>query len=194
MVMQLPDNPHLRFRYQAWWISIIFLFVGAVSAGFGFTKLHADLSFIIEDNPFIANLIYLGFIVSVSERILEVVVKTFRRRTRIAYELEIQNANVLANERQLQHQLQCYRAETGRLTLAIALVIGCTFASLGIFRLFGALSIEGLLVGKFHMILVHAVDVVVTGWVVAGGTEGWSKLVTSLRDVTSMSKDFRSNK
>lgn len=189
----LPTNEHCKYLYHAWFVTLAFFVVAMVSSAYGFSHPNTDLTFIVEDN-FIASLLFLGFVISVNERIMEVAVKTFRRRTRTAYEMKLENALMVEDEKYWKHTLNDYRAETGRFTLWLSLVLGCSLASLGMFRLLGPLNNEDMMASNFHIYLVDAVDVVITGWVVAGGTEGWSKLVTTLRDVMSIRKDFESNK
>ena len=189
----LPKNNHLKYLNHAWYTTGVFFVIGIISSWLGLTTIHIDLSFISE-NKFIATITFLGFIVSINERIMEVVVKTFRRRTRIAYELEIEGANILSNEKHWKMLLQNYRAETGRYTLWLSLIIGCSLASLGFFRVFGLLIEGEWVVSPLHVLLIDAIDVVITGWIISGGTEGWSKLTSSLRDVMAVRKDFVSNK
>lgn len=61
-------------------LSGVFFIIALLASYFGFTTLSTDLS-TISDNTFIAQITFIGFVITVNERIIEAFKRTFRRRT-----------------------------------------------------------------------------------------------------------------
>lgn len=178
------------YIYHAWYVTGVFFILTFFASFAGLTTLVTEFSFFFPDNPFFATIIFLGFIVTINERVMEVVVKTFRRKNRLELEAKCHESTITNTSRTNENNLRAYRAETGRLTLFLSLIIGCSLGCLGIFRVFTVFIEPEMFVNSWHIAAVQAVDVIITGWLVAGGTEGWSKLTGSIRNLTNAKKDL----
>lgn len=178
-IEKLAQNKSMKHLYKAVVVTAIFFILGIASSFHGFSYFNSDLSF-ITDNVFFANILFLGFVVSVNERIIEVVCATFRRRFKLALENKIQVVTNFTEKAAWSQVLNDYKAETRRFALFISLCIGFSLSCLGVVRVFGALNTDDMMVNVWHIALIDAVDIVITAWVIAGGTEGWSKLTGSL--------------
>ena len=180
----LPNNSFLKYRYTAVWLTGLFLIVAMAASSLSWTSLNTDIDFISE-NRFVANILFLGFVIAVVERLLEVITATFRRRTRLEIQRQIDESVDEGERKAWSETLIAYKAETRRLTLLVSLSIGCILASLGLVSVFGALTNDDLLAGKVHIAVIDAVDVVVTGWIIAGGSEGFNKITSALEKIMS---------
>jgi len=70
-----------------------------------------------------------------------------------------------------------YSAETGRLCLSLSLAIGCILASIGAVRVLGGIENSPQFSSQIHIMLFDSVDVLLTGWLIAGGSEGWTNFL-----------------
>ena len=77
----LPENKSLEYTKRAAIITFIFAILATVSSIAGFTSASTDLSYFSE-NLLLGNFIFIGFVITINERLAEVFVATFRRRTR----------------------------------------------------------------------------------------------------------------
>ena len=170
-------------------LSGVFFVIALLASHFGFTTLSTDLS-TISDNTFIAQITFIGFVITVNERIIEAFKRTFRRRTADEYFRELNivtkelasnptNPDLLKTTKMWQSINNDYSSETGRMCLIASLTIGCVLASLGVVRIFGGLENPPQFSSTAHVMLFDAVDIVLTGWVISGGSEGWTNVLNS---------------
>jgi hypothetical protein len=169
-VSLLLESSNLGYRYHA-----------------NYAQLNTDLSF-ISDNRFIANVFFLSFVIAINERVLEVVSATFRKGTRLEIQRQIEVATNESEKNAWTQTLVRYQAETRRMALYTSLVIGCSLGCLGIVRVFGALTVDEMMVEPLHIAMIDATDIVLTGWVIAGGSEGWNKLTSGLTNLIGTPK------
>jgi hypothetical protein len=105
-----------------------------------------DLS-TVYDNTFIAQITFIGFVITVNERIIEAFKRTFRRKTADEYFRELNivtkelaspptNPDLLKITKMWQSINNDYSSETGRMCLVASLTISCVRASLGVVRIF----------------------------------------------------------
>lgn len=184
---ELPENNYLHYRHTAIWLTCLFFVVALIASSLSWASLNTDIDFISE-NRFVANILFIGFIIAVVERLLEVITATFRRRTRLEIERQVDESATEDERKEWSETLIAYKAETRRLTLLVSLSIGCIFASLGLVSVFGALLNDDMLADKLHIAIIDAVDIVVTGWIIAGGSEGFNKITSALEKVMNPKK------
>jgi len=82
-----------------------------------------------------------------------------------------------------------FSSETGRMCLIASLTVGCVLASLGAVRIFGGLESPPQFSSTAHVMLFDAVDVVLTGWVIAGGSEGWTSFLNKSKQIFQNNKN-----
>ncbi|MFT4938066.1 MAG: hypothetical protein ACI88A_001089 [Paraglaciecola sp.] len=186
-VSLLLESSNLGYRYHANYASVLFFILAMGASYLGWTQLNTDLSF-ISDNRFIANVFFLSFVIAINERVLEVVSATFRKGTRLEIQRQIEVATNESEKNAWTQTLVRYQAETRRMALYTSLVIGCSLGCLGIVRVFGALTVDEMMVEPLHIAMIDATDIVLTGWVIAGGSEGWNKLTSGLTNLIGTPK------
>ena len=72
--------------------------------------------------------------------------------------------------------------------MSFSLVIGCSLACLGMVRVFGPLLDSTAYTNKLHIVLIDVLDVLVTGWLIAGGSQGWNKFMGTISTVLDQQK------
>ena len=189
----LLEKPFLGYRYHANYATAVFFLLAIGASYLGWTQLNTDLSF-VSDNRFIANVLFLSFVIAINERVLEVFTATFRRGCRLEIQRQIEAATDEALKNSWTQTLLRYQAETRRMALFTSLIIGCSLGCLGIVRVFGALTVDEMMVEPLHIAMIDAIDIVLTGWVIAGGSEGWNKLTSALTDIIGKGKSTGSAK
>jgi hypothetical protein len=186
-VSAILEDSNMGYRYHANYATVLFFLLAIGASYSGWTQLNTDLSF-ISDNRFIANVFFLGFVIAINERVLEVVSATFRKGTRLEIQRQIETAIDETEKNTWSQALVRYQAETRRMALYTSLIIGCSLGCLGIVRVFGALTVDEMMVEPLHIALIDATDIVLTGWVIAGGSEGWNKLTSGLTNLVGAGK------
>lgn len=195
LVDRIAINSRRGYLFSIMQLSAFFFLLAILSSYFGFTSLITDLS-TISDNTFIAQLTFIGFVIAISERIVEAFKRTFRRRTAeefyFEYEKALKNLETNPSDEQLQIKAKDWRtigndysAETGRMCLALSLSIGCVLASMGVVRVFAGLENPPQFANQYHVMLFDAVDIVITGWVISGGSEGWNNILLNAKGMFS---------
>ena len=185
---QLLSMNYLRYRNSAAITTLVFIIIGTLCSHFGLTSIHIDLSHFGGDG-LTGILIALGFVIAINERIMELVTKTYRRNTGAVIELRMSLSS--PSDKQSWDELYLgYKAETGRLVLTLSLVFGCSLASLGFFRILGGLNIEEMMSSATHHLLFDAADVVITGWTIAGGSQGYYKLIEMISNTLKFKTDL----
>jgi len=51
--------------------------------------------------------------------------------------------------------------------------------------MFGPLVIDDAMVSAYHIAVIDGIDVVITGWIIAGGSEGFNKITSALEKLNS---------
>ncbi|WP_298150296.1 hypothetical protein [Flavobacterium sp.] len=185
---ELLGRSYLRFRHTAAFATALFFIVGLLASYFGFTSLHMDFD-IFGGEGFTGIMISLGVVVAFNERIMELVTQTYRRNTGAVIELRMSLS--APDKKQAWEEFYLgYKAETGRLVLTLSLVFGCLLACTGFFRLLEGLSVDELISSEYHRALFDATDIVVTGWIIAGGSQGYYKLIDLLSNAFKLKKDL----
>lgn len=136
----------------------------------------------------------LFMIALVTERALEVFVNTWRapgmdelglkmRQRRKALK-EAQRAGTRADDvlkalRELEVECQKYRADTHRFALRLGFILGVAVSAVGVRTLEGLLAPGALppTLSPFHQTAFHTLDVLLTGGVIAGGSDAIHKLI-----------------
>lgn len=183
----LLKKDYLGYRYHANYATAFFFLLAIGASYLGWTQLNTDLSF-VSDNRFIANVFFLSFVIAINERVLEVFSATYRRGCRLEIQRQIEAATDETVKNSWTQTLLRYQAETRRMALYTSLVIGCSLGCLGIVRVFGALTVDETMVEPLHIAMIDATDIVLTGWVIAGGSEGWNKLTSALTNIIGQGK------
>jgi hypothetical protein len=193
LIKNIELNKRKDHLYSILKISAAFFIIALFSSWNGFTHITTDLTF-LSDNLFLANILFIGFVVSVNERIIEVFTSTFRRRTKNEFANEFSNAkkSLAITPDDVSAQLKVklwesinndYSTETGRFCLVISLVIGCSLSCLGAFRVLGSLVDYSQFANAYHIALFDAVDVVLAGFIIGGGSQGWTDILTSTKSI-----------
>ena len=180
----LPTNNFLKYRYTALWLTALFFILALVASSLGWTSSNTELDF-VSDNRFVAHILFLGFVIAGVERVLEVTTATFRRRTRLEIQRQLDSSTDPIERNEWNETLIAYKAETRRLALSVSLSIGCVLASIGTVRMFGPLVIDDAMVSAYHIAVIDGIDVVMTGWIIAGGSEGFNKITSALEKLIS---------
>ncbi|MEZ8282125.1 hypothetical protein AB6C51_17990 [Vibrio splendidus] len=184
-------NTRMKYLNSIIKLSLVFFLIALPASYYGFTSQSVDLSQ-VSDNLFLAHIIFIGFIIAVNERIVEAFKRTYRRRTALEYanqlvfaqkELSLDpNNEELKTIAQLREAIvNDYAAETGRMCLTVSLAIGCILSSIGAVSILGALVNNEQLSSVWHVVIFDSVDVVLTGWVISGGSEGWTNVLYNAR-------------
>jgi hypothetical protein len=174
-------------------LSALFFLIAVVASYFGLTTSVTDLH-TISDNTFIAQITFIGFVIVLNERVIEAFKRTFRRRTSEEYSNELKSAKEALKNNPLdagqiekvkiwQSIVNDYSSETGRMCLTVSLTIGCILGSLGIVSIFGSLECASEFSSQLHVVLFDGVDVVLTGWVISGGSDGWTGFLTNAKSM-----------
>jgi len=193
LINSVSLNTRQRYLYSIMKLSGVFFVIALIASYFGFTTMSTDLS-TVSDNTFIAQITFIGFVIAINERIIEAFKRTFRRRTSEEYSNELKSAKALLIEdpaniesiekvRLWQSIVNDYSSETGRMCLAVSLTIGCALASVGAVRVLGGLENPDQFSNQFHIMIFDAIDVVITGWVISGGSEGWTNFLYNARSI-----------
>ncbi|KAB0287049.1 hypothetical protein F2P58_20690 [Vibrio fortis] len=193
LIDSVEHNTRKKYLYSIVKLSTVFFFVAMVSSYFGLTTMSTDLG-IISDNTFLAHVTFIGFIILINERIIEAFKRTFRRRTSNEYlnELSRVKDELAANptDPDLKDRVRIwtsvvndYSAETGRMCLVASLIVGCSLASVGAVRILGGLEDSTQFANSLHIMLFDSIDVVLTGWVVSGGSEGWTNFLHNVKSL-----------
>lgn len=189
LISSVTLNTRRGYLYSILKLSCVFFIIALVASYLGFTSLSTELS-TISDNTFLAQVTFIGFVIAVNERIIEAFKRTFRRRTSMEYNNELTAANeILKNNpadsecmqkaKLWQSIVNDYSSETGRMCLTASLTIGCILSSVGIVSIFGGFENTDNFSNNIHIMLFDAVDIVLTGWVISGGSEGWTNFLNS---------------
>ncbi|WP_430455049.1 hypothetical protein [Rheinheimera sp.] len=185
---KLLNINYLGYRNTAAFATAIFFVVGLLASYYGFTSLHIDFE-VFGGEGFAGVLIALGVVVAFNERIMELVTQTYRRNTGAVIELRMSLSQ--PDKKQAWEELYLgYKAETGRLVLTLSLVFGCLLACTGFFRLLEGLSVDELISSEYHRAFFDATDIVVTGWIIAGGSQGYYKLIDLISNSFKFKKDL----
>lgn len=198
LINQMTINTRKGYLYSILKLSCVFFFIALLASYFGFTTLSTDLT-TVSDNTFLAQITFIGFVITINERIIEAFKRTFRRRTSEEYANELISAkealakdpnNIeLASTAKLWRSIvNDYSSETGRMCLVASLTVGCVLASIGAVRVFGGLESPAQFSSQLHVMLFDAVDVVLTGWVISGGSEGWTNVLYNAKKLFPQSK------
>lgn len=193
LINSVALNTRKGYLYSILKLSGVFFVIALVASYFGLTTLSTDLS-MVSDNTFLAQVTFIGFVIAVNERIIEAFKRTFRRRTAEEYYIELTSANKVLEENPSDARLiekaklwqsinNDFSAETGRMCLTASLSIGCVLASIGAVRIFGGLESPPQFASQMHIMLFDAVDVVLTGWVISGGSEGWTSFLNGTKSI-----------
>ena len=185
---ELLDLNYLGYRHSAALTTVVFFFVGMMSSYLGFTSSHFNFE-ILGGDGLISIFIGLGLIISINERIMELFRMTYRRNTRALIELRMLTCPPEMKNR-WEDLFLGYKAETGRLIITLSLIFGCFIASTGFFRILGGFSADEYLSSEYHHVFFDAFDVVVTGWVIAGGSQGYYKLLDSVSNLLKLKTDL----
>ncbi len=192
----IPENGKFgQYLYWPMYVSGGFFIVAFLASYNGFTSATAELDFLSE-NRFLANILFIGFIIAINERLVETFIATLRQGDREDIERKIKALTIAADPDKLEeldqtkNDLIYYRAESRRLTLTFSIFFGSTMACLGIVKVFGALLDPTEMVSALHIALIDAADVFVAGWLVAGGSKGWNQLTSSIEAVLQKSRDL----
>jgi hypothetical protein len=186
-------NTRKGYLYSIIKLSALFFLIAVVASYFGLTTSVTDLH-TISDNTFIAQITFIGFVIVVNERVIEAFKRTFRRRTSEEYSNELKSAmdtlkNTPLDSTQLEKVkiwesiVNDYSTETGRMCLTASLTIGCILGSLGIVNIFGSLENTFEFSSQLHVVLFDGVDVVLTGWVISGGSDGWTGFLNNAKSM-----------
>ncbi|TOB48696.1 hypothetical protein CGK05_23605 [Vibrio parahaemolyticus] len=76
-----------------------------------------------------------------------------------------------------------YSAETGRMCLVASLLVGCSLASVDAVRVLGGLEDSSQFASPIHIMLFDSIDVVLTGWIISGGSEGWTNFLYNVKSM-----------
>ena len=182
-------------NYLSWPIKIAigFVVVAFIASLNGFTSSTTDLAFLSE-NVFLANILFIGFVIVITERLNETFIATLRRGDRENIEKAIgelkdtKEKDELVVLKKLRENLIYYRAESRRLALSFSVFFGSAMACLGIVKVFGVLLDPTEMVNPFHIALIDVADVFIAGWLVAGGSEGWNQLTSSIDAILQRSR------
>jgi hypothetical protein len=138
----------------------------------------------------------LVFMALVLERALEVFINTWRGPRAALYTLAIkeklgrieelkqggpdaatQLSQARASLKRLKHKRLCYRCQTQQLALGVGMVLGILISAVGIHTLQALVepSVLGHL-GNSQARALHLIDVLLTGGLIAGGSEGLHKM------------------
>lgn len=152
-------------------------------------------------------ILVLGTLAILLERALEILLTTWRSETARQKELEVEHARAeleqhastsgpysrslwtrqFASLRPLEQDLALYRGETRRYSMWIGLVLGCLIASLGVGLFRDMISNLGQLHG-LQRFLVCVVDIILTGGLIAGGSDIFHKLMELYAAFTSRAR------
>ncbi|AQW56625.1 hypothetical protein [Vibrio owensii] len=193
LISKLENNTSNKYLYSIIKLSAVFFVIAMVASHFGLTTMSTDLG-MISDNTFIAHITFIGFIILVNERIVEAFKRTFRRRTSSEYLNELSRAQdelaVNPTDEALKDRVRVwtsvvndYSAETGRMCLVASLLVGCSLASVGAVRVLGGLEDSSQFASPIHIMLFDSIDVVLTGWIISGGSEGWTNFLYNVKSM-----------
>lgn len=198
LINQMTINTRKGYLYSILKLSCVFFLIALIASHYGFTTLTTDLT-TVSDNTFLAQVTFIGFVIAINERIIEAFKRTFRRRTSEEYSNEFISAkealakdpnNVeLASTAKLWRSIvNDYSSETGRMCLIASLTVGCILASIGAVRILGGLENPPQFSSQAHVMFFDAVDVVLTGWVISGGSEGWTNFLSNAQKLFPQNK------
>jgi hypothetical protein len=150
----------------------------------------------VREISIIAQITFIGFVIAVNERVIEAFKRTFRRRTSEEYSNELKSIKEALQNKPLDIELinkaklwqsivNDYSSETGIVCLTASLIIGCILGSLGVVSIFGSFESSTKFSSQIHVILFNGVDVVLTGWVISGGSDGWTGFLTNAKNLFS---------
>jgi hypothetical protein len=192
-VKDLSEKEYGKYQKLPFKISAGFVVAAFIASFNGFTSSTVDLAFLSE-NRFLANILFIGFVIVITERLNEMFIATLRRGDRENIEKAItelkdtkEKGEIIVLNR-LKENLIYYRAESRRLALSFSVFFGSTMACLGIVKVFGVLLDPTEMVNPFHIALIDVADVFVAGWLVAGGSEGWNQLTSSIEAILQKSR------
>ncbi|WP_140353131.1 hypothetical protein [Vibrio parahaemolyticus] len=67
--------------------------------------------------------------------------------------------------------------------LVASLLVGCSLASVGAVRVLGGLEDSSQFASPIHIMLFDSIDVVLTGWIISGGSEGWTNFLYNVKSM-----------
>jgi hypothetical protein len=152
-------------------------------------------------------ILVLGTLAILIERALEILLTTWRSETARQKELEVEHARAeleqhasaagpysrslwarqFASLQPLEQDLESYRGQTRRYSMWIGLVLGCLLASLGVGLFRDMISNLGQLHG-LQKFLIVVVDIILTGGLIAGGSDLFHKLIEVYGAFTSRAR------
>lgn len=170
--------------------------IGVIASFLSFNVFKVELQEISE-NPVTANIVFISFIIILVERVLESINSSVRKPVRAEKEeviqqakdklsLLIQNdplsAEIVILERKIADftkDLINFRNQTRIMLLSVSLILGGLLSAFGCLNILAPMIDQTLFISsesKIHRALFDGLMVLMAGWIVAGGSEGWNSV------------------
>lgn len=192
-IMESSGENYKKIFFRA---SFGLFIVGVVASFLSFNVFKVELQD-ISDNPVTANIVFISFIVILVERVLESINSSVRKPVRAEMEEIIQqekdklsllmqndplSVEIVILERKiadLTKALIIFRNQTRIMLLSVSLILGGLLSAFGCLNILAPMIDQSLFISsesKIHRALFDGLMVLMAGWIVAGGSEGWNSV------------------
>lgn len=171
-------------------VFIIIALIGAIFASWSGLAIPKIVLQTFSDNSIMGLFLYIGFLITVTERIAEIYRLNFRSaaKQRKAEQLKYYLDSYDESDRNekitnAMRHLKIHTITTQRRMLQITFTIGFVFSAIGSLQLIHYFIYEEYVGAEWMAITIDTVDILLCSALVAGGSKGWNSIVKGITDI-----------